>query len=95
MRAEVVGAPDAEIDFVVADAAAFVEERASIDALRTGALPVFLPCLLVCSPREAPRMPHDVWSTADDVVVTPIRPDELRIRVERLTTRRAGTLALD
>src|SRR5581483_6026374 len=62
---------------------------------RRTAEPVFLPCLLVCGPREAERLTAEVWRTVDDLVVTPIRPDELRLRIERLLEQRARTAAVE
>ncbi len=84
---------DGTIDLIVTDPAGFVEERAAIEHRRSTSQPVFLPCLLVCSPREAVRLTADLWRTVDDLVITPIRPDELRLRIERLLEQRARTAA--
>gem|GEM_PF-6475488 len=51
--------------------------------------------MLVCSPREAERLAADAWRAGDDLVVTPIRPDELRLRVERLLEQRARAAAVE
>jgi signal transduction histidine kinase len=85
----------ANVDLIVADPAAFVEERAAIERLRNESQPVFLPCLLVCDPREAERLTAELWRTVDDLVVTPIRPDELRLRIERLLEQRRRTAATE
>ena len=96
LGADVVGAvDDASVDLILTDPAAFVEQRATIAHRRDTAQPVFLPCLLVCGPRDAARLTADVWQTVDDLVVTPIRPDELRLRIERLLEHRARTVAAE
>lgn len=86
---------DASVDLIVTDPAAFMDERPAIERHRSAAGPVLLPCLLVCGPREAERLTADVWQTVDDLVVTPIRPDELRLRIERMLEQRTRTLAAE
>src|SRR5439155_20732182 len=86
---------DARADLIVADTAGFMEQRETIERLRAESRPVLLPVLLVCSPREAARISVDVWRSADDVVVTPVRPDELRVRVERLMEQRGHTVSAE
>ena len=93
--AEGVEGNELDPQLVLADAAAFVEQRAAVDRLRADAQPVFLPCLLVCTPREAERLGPDLWRSVDDLVLTPIRPDELRLRIERLVAYRARTAAAE
>jgi signal transduction histidine kinase len=88
LGAEVVAARD-DADVIVADAAGFTRERAAIEGARANDQP----CLLVCSPREAERLVPDAWRVVDDVVMTPIRPDELRLRLERLIEGRKQALA--
>ncbi|HEY0416299.1 MAG TPA: ATP-binding protein [Gaiellaceae bacterium] len=98
LRADAISAPetpDDDVDLVVADAAAFARDRDRIERLRSRSRPAFLPCLLVATPREAERLTLESWRQADDVVVTPIRPEELRIRLERLMSQRADSLATE
>ena len=96
LRADVTAAIGEEkVDVIVADPAAFVAERATIERRRSESQPVFLPCLLVCGPRDAQRLTADVWQTVDDLVITPVRPDELRLRIERLLDHRSRTAAAE
>jgi len=96
LYADVVGEiGDVDVGLIVTDPAAFLEERTTIERRRRASQPVFLPCLLVCGARDAERLTADLWRTVDDLVVTPIRPDELRLRIERLLDQRARTAAAE
>lgn len=81
-------------DLVLADAAALVRSRERIDAVRDGERPAYVPLLLVASPREAPRLPRDVWQVADEILTTPVRRAELSLRVGRLVALRRQSAAI-
>jgi signal transduction histidine kinase len=86
---------DPDVDMLMTDPAGFVDNRSAIERRRRASSPVLLPCLLVCARRDAERLTTSVWQTIDDLVVTPIRPEELRLRIERLLSQRAQTAATE
>lgn len=84
---------DADVDLVVADAAALSRNRDRFEALRDRERPAYLPLLLVASPRDAVRLPRDVWRIADEMLTTPVRRAELAVRMDRLLALREESVA--
>jgi len=83
---------DGAVDVVVADLSAFAAGRERVRALRDSAAPAYVPLLLLVSARQAERIPATVWEDADEVLTTPVRQGELRLRLERLLQVRARSL---
>jgi signal transduction histidine kinase len=83
---------DGEPDLVVFDGPAFVRGRTWLAELRRGQDPAHVPCLLITPHREVSLVTRDLWRDVDELITTPIRPAELRVRVERLLELRAETL---
>jgi signal transduction histidine kinase len=79
-------------DLVVFDGPAFVRRRDWLAEVRRAQAPAHLPCLLITPHREVSVVTRDLWRDVDELITTPIRPAELRVRVERLLVQRADTL---
>lgn len=79
---------DEHPDLVVADGPGLAARRHVLEAERERGTPVFLPCLLVVPARDARLVTPELWRVVDDVVTTPLRPEELRLRTDRLLARR-------
>jgi signal transduction histidine kinase len=75
-------------DLVIVDGPAFAAARPLLDAARRRARPVFLPCLFLTPNQDVGMVTADLWQTVDEVLTTPIQPDELRVRIERLLATR-------
>jgi signal transduction histidine kinase len=85
--------PDgAEPDLVVFDGPAFVRRRDWLAEARRAQTPAQLPCLLITPHKEVSLVTRDLWRDVDELITTPIRPAELRVRVERLLELRAGSV---
>jgi signal transduction histidine kinase len=79
-------------DLVLVDGPGFVSRRSDLDAVRAAAGHGFLPVLFVVPARDAQLVTPEVWAAVDDVVTTPIRAPELRVRVARLLARRRASV---
>jgi signal transduction histidine kinase len=79
-------------DLVVFDGPAFVRRRTWLAQLRSEQAPARLPCLLITPHKEVSLVTRDLWRDVDELITTPIRPAELRLRVERLLELRAESL---
>jgi signal transduction histidine kinase len=79
-------------DLVVCDGPAFARRRDRLAELRRAEAPAHLPCLLITPHKEVSLVTRELWRDVDELITTPIRPAELRVRVERLLELRAGTL---
>lgn len=91
---DVEAVPDAagQADVVIADLGAFQQARARVLDLRAREAPAHVPLLLAVPEGQAARLPARVWEEVDDVVTTPVRQGELRLRLERLLAQRARSL---
>lgn len=78
------GEDDGDFDLVVLDGPALVRRRQWLRQLRAAAAPVYLPALLTTPHREVSLLTAGLWRDVDELITTPIRGDELRVRVERL-----------
>jgi signal transduction histidine kinase len=76
------------VDVVIVDAPAFAAAHSGLRRLRQRSAPVYLPLLLVVPERLAGRLPDGVWEEFDEVLTTPVRQDELRLRLRRLLALR-------
>lgn len=79
-------------DLVVFDGPAFVRRREWLGELRRAQEPAHLPCLLITPHKEVSFVTRELWRDVDELITTPIRPAELRVRVERLLELRAESL---
>lgn len=84
--------PGGAADLLLVDGPGLAARRDELEAARAREQPAFLPLLLVVPARDAHLVTPAVWAEVDDVVTTPIRAPELRLRVERLLARRRTTL---
>jgi signal transduction histidine kinase len=78
-------------DLVVFDGPAFVRRRDRLAELRREQAPAHVPCLLITPHKEVSLVTRELWRDVDELITTPIRPAELRVRVERLLELRAET----
>ena len=79
-------------DLVVFDGPAFLRRRDWLSEARRAEAPAQLPCLLITPHKEVSLVTRELWRDVDELITTPIRPAELRVRVERLLERRAETV---
>lgn len=86
-------APDGDVaDLVLVDGPGFAARRDELEEARARDHPAFLPLLFAVPARDVHLLTPGVWAAVDDVVTTPIRASELRLRVERLLARRRASL---
>lgn len=85
-------AGEGEADIVIADGPGFARCRDWLEAERQAIRPLFLGCLLITPQPDVHPLTHDLWRSVDDLVTTPIRQAELRVRIERLLTTRELSL---
>jgi signal transduction histidine kinase len=79
-------------DVVVFDGPAFARRRAWLRRTREEQQPVYVPSLLMTPHREVSLLTDELWRDVDDLITTPIRPGELRVRLERLLHLREQSL---
>jgi signal transduction histidine kinase len=79
-------------DVVVFDGTAFARRREWLRELRREQQPLYLPCLLITPHRDVSFLTRELWRDVDELVTTPIRSDELRVRLERLLALREQSL---
>ena len=82
-----------EIDVVIADGPGFARAREWLEAERLATRPLFLGCLLITPARDAGLITNDLWRSVDELVTTPLRQAELRVRIERLLMTRELSLS--
>jgi len=91
-------APDdlasAEFDVCIVDGSAYDRHRSALNANKGRAAPVFRPILLLTARDRIERLPDAVWDAVDDVLGTPVAPNELRNRLGNLLERRRLSLEL-
>jgi signal transduction histidine kinase len=80
-------------DLVLVDGPALKRERNALRWLRRQVAPAYLPVVLLTPHRRVTMLTSDLWRDLDDVVTTPIRTGELRVRVERLLRIRETSLS--
>lgn len=71
-------------DVVIADGPSFARARDEITHARRSIAPVFLPVVLVTPHQDASLLTDGLWREVDEVLTTPLRPEELLVRLERL-----------
>ena len=81
-----------DADLIIVDGPGLARHRERLERERMSADSAFLPVLLVLPERQAEQVTPDLWTVIDDVATTPIRPAELRVRVDRLLSRRRTSL---
>jgi signal transduction histidine kinase len=81
-----------DFDVVVFDGPAFVRGRDRLRETRREQEPLYVPCLLMTPHREVSLLTSGLWRDVDDLITTPIRSDELRVRLERLLALREQSL---
>lgn len=85
------GSLDQDVDCVVVDGRAFERHREELQALVAADEVIFLPTLLVSESAAPSALDH---SLIDDVLVTPIRSEQLRLRLDNLLERRRQSAEL-
>jgi signal transduction histidine kinase len=83
---------DGAFDIVVFDGPAFARRRGWFRQIREEQQPVYVPSLLMTPHREVSLLTDELWRDVDDLITTPIRPGELRVRLERLLHLREQSL---
>jgi signal transduction histidine kinase len=83
---------DDGFDVVVFDGPAFARERDWLRQTRAELAPVYLPCLLITPHRQVSMVTSDLWRDVDELLTTPLRGGELRVRLERLLAIRDHSL---
>jgi signal transduction histidine kinase len=83
-----------DFDVVVFDGPAFARRRDWLRDLRARVAPLYVPCLLTTPHREVSLVTAGLWRDVDDLITTPIRSEELRVRIERLVELRRRSEAI-
>jgi two-component system, OmpR family, sensor histidine kinase VicK len=93
--------PENPFDLCILDEAMFDRIGSLIAALKKAFEPIFLPFLLVIPSLKAPEreppfaiVPEQLQHKIDDLIVTPIAPLELHLRINNLLARRQQSLEL-
>jgi signal transduction histidine kinase len=83
---------DSAFDVVVFDGPAFARRREWLRRIREEQHPLYLPSMLMTPHRDVSFLTRDLWRDIDELITTPIRSDELRVRLERLLALREQSL---
>jgi signal transduction histidine kinase len=85
-------ADDDAFDVVVFDGPAFARRREWLRQIRQQQQPLYVPALLMTPHRDLSLLTRELWRDVDELITTPIRSDELRVRLERLLALREQSL---
>ena len=82
-------------DLCIADARALGRFYPQVQALKAAATPLVLPLLFIASSQHQGAVPARVWKLADEVIVPPVEPSELSLRLENLLHTRQLSLNIE
>ncbi|GAA5521220.1 hypothetical protein Asal01_01155 [Fodinibius salicampi] len=86
---------DIDFDLCIMDEISFSENEELFHKCKEETAPLFLPFLLLSANRQATRQNETIWEFVDDVVYTPITPQQLKTRIKILLKQRSYSLKLE